>query len=262
MLLWDGQGRLLQVQLGWSCCSLSHAAQAGSSNAATRFLEVALHSPGETALLWEHGGRRSKDWGRKEWGEEETNERHISLNYRIIRFPQISHGIIGQFWLGVLVYSPCNNQGHLQVDQVAQRPVPLHFEHFQEWGHPSLLWTICSGISSRSLIFSLISTLNQCFFSSKASPILENAQMSPENCSNLKRDESGAAQCQERRHKCPFSQSELYQVFSRKKTLSVHKSSLVRLHMLSHCFRQTSGRTFSYLLCVQPLFNVNVLTRN
>lgn len=65
-----------------------------------------------------------------------------------------------------------------------------------------------------------------------------------------------------RGHKYPFGQSELYQVFSRKKPSSVHKGSLVRLHMLSVLQANRSGRTFSYLLYVQPLFNVNVLTRN
>jgi len=35
---------------------------------------------------------------------------------------------------GYLVQPPCNNQGHLPLDQVAQSPVQPDLECFQAWG--------------------------------------------------------------------------------------------------------------------------------
>lgn len=79
---WPGQ--FAAGAAGLELLSPSHAAQAGSSNgspnAATLVLAAALHRPGKTALLWEHGGGRSEDRSRKEWGEEGTNEPRISSN--------------------------------------------------------------------------------------------------------------------------------------------------------------------------------------
>ena len=52
-----------------------------------------------------------------------------TLNHRIIEW----FGLGGTF-KGHLVQPPCHEQGHLQRDQVAQRPVQPDLECFQGWG--------------------------------------------------------------------------------------------------------------------------------
>ena len=54
---------------------------------------------------------------------------HSDLLYRIIE----SFGLEGTF-KGHLAQPPCNEQGHLQLDQVAQSPVQPDLECFQGWG--------------------------------------------------------------------------------------------------------------------------------
>jgi len=54
---------------------------------------------------------------------------HSILHYRIIEW----FGLEGTF-KGHLVQPPSNEQGHLQLDQVAQSPVQPGLECFQGWG--------------------------------------------------------------------------------------------------------------------------------
>ena len=56
------------------------------------------------------------------------------MNHRITEW----FGLEGTF-KGHLVQPLCNEQGHLQLDQVAQSPVQPELESFQGWGtyHPS-----------------------------------------------------------------------------------------------------------------------------
>ena len=49
-----------------------------------------------------------------------------SENHRIIW--------VGRTFKGPLVLSPCSEQGHLQLDQVAQNPIQSCLECFQGWG--------------------------------------------------------------------------------------------------------------------------------
>ena len=53
----------------------------------------------------------------------------LKYNYRIIQFFGLE-----ETFRGHLAQPPCSEQGHLQLDQVAQSPVQPGLECFQGWG--------------------------------------------------------------------------------------------------------------------------------
>ena len=65
----------------------------------------------------------------------------LNKNHKIPSVPKDSKrnrivecfGLEGTF-RGQLAQPPCSEQGHLQLDQVAQSPIQPGFECFQEWG--------------------------------------------------------------------------------------------------------------------------------
>jgi len=96
---------------------------------------------------------KSEIW-KSQYGDKEQNYHQICSSnshvyivekYRIIE----CFGLEGTF-RGHLAQLPCSEQGHLQLDQVAQSPVQLSFECFQGWGLHYLLWATSSGVSPPS----------------------------------------------------------------------------------------------------------------
>ena len=82
------------------------------------------------------------------WFTEKKDQmlfRCCSYNHRIIQ----CFGLTGTF-RGHLVQSPCSEQGHLLLDQVAQSAVQPGLECFQGWGL-HYLWATRSSVSPLSL---------------------------------------------------------------------------------------------------------------
>ena len=78
---------------------------------------------------------------------------------------------------GHLVQLPCNEQGHLQLDQIAQSPIQPDTECLQGWVHPPPLGNLfqCLTILIIKDIF-LISNLNLPSFSLKAFGLVVSQQ--------------------------------------------------------------------------------------
>ena len=60
---------------------------------------------------------------------------------------------------GHLAQPPCREQGHLQVDQVAQSPVQPDLECFQGWGISQVVGNPCQGFTTLRVIM-VFSNLN------------------------------------------------------------------------------------------------------
>ena len=73
---------------------------------------------------------------------------------------------------GHLVHVPCNEQGHLQLYQVAQSPVQPDLECLQRMGHPPSLWAASYSASLRYKI-----NRNFFFFHLKTFPFVPSQQI-------------------------------------------------------------------------------------